>query len=172
MTLELFHTQEYREPQLKFPVLAVGNEQWLGDGYYFWQDYEFAKWWGETRKCKRSNTTHKYCIFNTTISYTDEEFIDTVFNEEDYKNFVLAVEKFAKQYVKVFRAKPNLEEFNDFIADKGLWSDIKVIRFQDVPENDGFVSVNGYYYKKRIQIRVSDPEKITTFALSKTFHCV
>jgi len=172
MTLELFHTQEYREPQLKFPVLAEGNEQWLGDGYYFWQDYEFAKWWGETKKCKRTNVSRRYSIFTATISFTEDEFIDTVFNEEDYYNFVSTIQKFASKYVSVFKHKHSLEEFNDFIADKGLWQDIKVIRFQDIPENDALMSVNGYYYKKRIQLRINAPEKITTFALLKTLYCV
>lgn len=172
MILKLFHTQEYRLPQLKFPVLAVGNEQWLGDGYYFWQDYEFAKWWGPEKKCKRTNTSRKYCIFRVAISFSEDEFIDTVFNEVDYRNFVNSIEKFANQYVKQFNSKPNLEQFNDFIADKNLWPDIKVIRFQDVPKNDELLLVSGYYYKKRIQIRVNEPDKITTFALLNTFCCV
>ena len=43
--LDAFHTREFRYPILKFPVLAEGFEQWLGVGYYFWQDFEYAKWW-------------------------------------------------------------------------------------------------------------------------------
>ena len=172
MTLELFHTQEYSDKQLNFPVLAEGNEQWLGDGYYFWQAYEFAKWWGESKKCKRSNIYRRYSIFKATLTFTEDQFIDTVFKEEDYNNFVNTIEKFALKFVKEFKCKPSLEEFNDFIADKGLWEEIKVIRFQDIPENDSLMSVNGYYYKKRIQFRVNDPKIITTFALLKTLYCV
>ena len=46
-SFEVFHTQEYRFPILTFPIQGTGNDMWLGDGYYFWQDYEFSKWWGE-----------------------------------------------------------------------------------------------------------------------------
>lgn len=43
MELEVYHTQEVRDVILKFPCLAEGNDHWLGDGFYFWQDIEFSK---------------------------------------------------------------------------------------------------------------------------------
>jgi len=43
--LNVFHTQEFRYPKLKMPEPGTGNEMWLGDGFYFWQDCEFAKIW-------------------------------------------------------------------------------------------------------------------------------
>lgn len=170
-TLEVYHTQEYRLPILKFPIIAEGNEQWLGDGYYFWQDYEFSKWWGGEKKCGFKNKTRQYTVFKAELTFSEDSFIDTVFNEEDYYHFVKKVELFAKQYMKQKLKKPTLEEFNDFISDFGLWSEIKVIRFQDVPKNDELMEVTGYYYKKRIQIRVNDPEIITNFAQHKNFIC-
>jgi len=48
LTIEVYHTQEYRPETLQFPILAEGNEQCLGDGYYFWQDYEFSRLWGDS----------------------------------------------------------------------------------------------------------------------------
>jgi hypothetical protein len=171
-SFEVFHTQEYRFPILTFPIQGTGNDMWLGDGYYFWQDYEFSKWWGEIMKCKACNKTRRYTIFKATITFTNEEFIDTVFNEEDYYNFVNTVEKFAKMYIKQFHKKPTLEEFNDFIDDYDVWEDISVIRFQDLPFNNDLIKVDGYYYKKRIQFRVNEPEKITNFAQLNTFVCV
>jgi hypothetical protein len=170
--LELFHTQEYRVPLLTFPVLARGLEQWLGDGFYFWEDYEVAKWWGNTKKCGRRNTSRQFSVFKVKVAFEGDSYIDTVFNEEDYRNFVLTIEDFAKRYSKKFKKKPTLEEFNDFIQDFGIWEDIKVIRFQDVPENDTLVEVTGFYYKKRIQFRVKDPEIIVNFAHLKDFGCV
>lgn len=159
--LNVFHTQELLYPILKFPVLATGNEMWLGDGFYFWQDLEFAKYWG---KDKKSNGIHKkYQIFIATLEFDEDDYIDTVFNEQDYYNFVSKVEKFADKYYDNFGEKPTLEEFNDFIMDYSLWVNIKVIRFQDLPTNNRCLKVKDYYYKKRIQFRVKESEIITNF---------
>lgn len=170
MTLEVYQTQEFRSINLDFPILATGNEQWLGDGYYFWQDYEFAKWWGETKKITKLNRS--YSVFKAYLAINEDNFIDTVFNQEDYYNFVKNVELFAEKYSTKFNKKPTLEEFNDFIIDFNLWTNIKVIRFQDVPENDQLMKVNRYYYKKRIQIRVNEPQIITKFEPYKILTCI
>jgi len=172
ISLNVYHTLETENGVSHFPKLAEGNEQWLGDGYYFWEDYEFAEWWGDRHKCKYWNRSRKYSIYKATITISEEEFIDTVFNKLNYYNFIEKVEKFAKAYTRHFKIKPTLEQFNDFIIDKGLWEDIKVVRFQDVPENQNLVLVKDYFYKKRIQIRVNDPTKITTFEHFKTLDCV
>jgi hypothetical protein len=168
----LYHTQEFRTPILKLPVEATGNEQWLGDGYYFWQDYEFAQWWGNTKKCKLKNKTKKYTVFKATIECDKDDFIDTVYDEEDYKNFVNAIERFAKKYTMQFNKKPNLIEFNDFIFDKRLWQNIKVIRFQDLPKDRSLIAVDGFYYKKRIQFRVIDTDNIIKFEVDDSFDCI
>lgn len=168
-TIEVFHTQEYRPETLRFPILAEGFEQWLGDGFYFWQDYDFARWWGDTKKCP--NPYKQYSIFKASLNFKEDDFIDTVFNEQDYYQFVSIIEDFAKKYQKRYRKKPTLEEFNDFVSDHEIWSNIKVIRFQDLPENNDLVEVKGFYYKKRIQIRVNEPELIVNFAHFKNFLC-
>jgi hypothetical protein len=172
LELEAYHTQEHRDVELKFPIMAEGNDQWLGDGYYFWQDYEFSSWWGQKKKCSFENKSRQFCIFMCILSFDENEFIDTVFNEEDYNNFVITIQKFAKKYRDRFHKKPTLEEFNDFISDFGIWNSIKIIRFQDVPERDEHIEVKGFYYKKRIQIRVNDPEIISKFVHFKTLYCV
>ena len=168
----LYHTQEFRTPLLKLPVEATGNKQWLGDGYYFWHDFDFAQWWGNDKKCKLKNISRKYSVYKASIVCQEDDFIDTVFNEKDYVNFVNAIDRFAKIYQIQFGAKPSLVEFNDFIFDKRLWSNIKVIRFQDIPKNDDLMAVNGFYYKKRIQYRVTDTENIINFVHDDYFDCV
>ncbi len=170
--LEVYHTQERRDTELEFPCLATGNEQWLGDGFYFWQDYEFANWWGQIKKCGSKNKSRQFCIFKCLLSFNEDQIIDTVFDEQDYYNFVTKIETFAKRLTHLTKAIPTLEEFNDFTADYGLWKDIKVIRFQDVPPKDEHVEVKGFYYKKRIQLRVNDPQIISKFTNFKTFLCV
>jgi len=53
-TITAFHSQTYQIPHLNFPGPARGFDQWLGDGYYFWQDEYFAKWWGENKKTTKT----------------------------------------------------------------------------------------------------------------------
>lgn len=159
---KVFHTQEHLFPILKMPIKGTGNDMWLGDGFYFWQDLEFAHIWGIDKKSSGANKM--YQIFVATLEFEEEDYIDTVFNEHDYYNFVSTVERFADEYYSTYKEKPTLEDFNDFIMDNNLWNNIKVIRFQDLPDNNRHLKVLNYYYKKRIQIRVNRPEIITNFA--------
>ena len=146
--IKTYHTQANNGNILNFPVLAEGLDQWLGDGFYFWQDYEFSEWWGDNKKCKSWNTSKKYDIYEVELEFDEDDFIDTVFNENDYYNFVKSIEKFAKKYQKKEKRKPTLEEFNLFIKKFNIWDNIKIIRFQDIPKNDYLVEVSGFYYKK------------------------
>lgn len=160
--LKVYHTVEDRKTTLHTPVLAEGNEQWLGDGFYFWQDKLFARKWGE-RICKRHEGRMGYQIYIAVLRIDTDNFLDTVFCEEDYVQFVEKVEHFARLYREKFGHTPTLEDFNDFIAEHEIWTDVKAIRFQDLPENDDLVRVKGFYYKKRIQIVVYDTDIISTF---------
>ncbi len=170
--IKVYHTQANEGRLLKFPSLSEGTKQWLGNGYYFWQDYEFSEWWGDDKKCKKWNISRKYDIYEVELKFSEEDFIDTVFNETDYYNFIKSIEKFAKAYQKREKKKPTLEEFNLFIKRFKIWDNIKVIRFQDIPKNNYFLEVNGFYYKKRIQIRVNKPNIISNFAHLITKDCV
>ena len=176
MTLRIkcFHTQKRKEPliKLKIPMPGEGYEQWLGDGYYFWEDKDFAVWWGRRKKCGPENKTRYWDIYEAELFIDEENFIDTVFNENDYRQFVKKIENFADRYSKKYRVRPTLTEFNDFIADYNVWPDIEAIRFQDVPENNEFVKVTGFYYKKRIQIRVNNPDLISNFVHLNHFICI
>lgn len=172
ITLEVYHTPHFANPPHKFPVLAQGYENWLGDGYYFWQDEEFSKWWGQNKKCGPENFSRRYIIYKTTLTFEEEDFIDTVFNQEDYYQFVKTIEKFAKAYQKNLNKIPDLREFNEFIEAYHIWDNIKVIRFQDIPQKNEHLEVRGFYYKKRIQLRVNDPTIITNFAIHKNLSCI
>jgi preprotein translocase subunit Sss1 len=167
--LEGYHTQGRRNNSLmNFPGLATGNEQWLGDGYYFWQDYEFAEWWGRIKKCGKHPS---YDVYKTVLNIDDDTFLDTVFNEKHYRFFVRKIEEFAKKYKLKTNRKPDLEEFNEFICDHNIWEDVLVIRFQDVPENNDLVEVRDFYYKKRIQLVIREAELITNFVHHKNYIC-
>lgn len=172
MQLKVFHTQARKKRLLLFPELSNEIKNWLGDGFYFWQDIEFAEWWGYSMKCKPWNRSRRFDIYSSVLEFDEDEFIDTVFDQVDYYNFVNIIEKFSKKYQKQFREKPNLNDFNLFIKKFRIWENISVIRFQDVPENDLLIEVNGYYYKKRIQIRVNKPELISNFEHFSTKECI
>ncbi|MHA4739046.1 hypothetical protein [Dyadobacter sp. MSC1_007] len=161
--ISVFQAQEYRDQHLSFPVLAEGYQQWFGDGYYFWEDIGFAHWWGEEKKISQKNRINRYCIYEAKLEFSPDEVIDTVFNEEDYSQFIKVVEKFAGKFNEAYGKRPSLFEFNEFISDNNIWTDICVIRFQDLPGTNRVLSVSGFPYKKRIQLRVNDPNRISSF---------
>jgi hypothetical protein len=172
MLLKVYHTTSSLDGIITFPDLTTESDNWLGDGFYFWQDPEFADWWGDTFKCKIWNTSRKFDVYEANLEFNESDFIDTVFNENDYYNFVSTVEKFAKKFQKIFRKKPTLDDFNLFLKRHNVWESVSIIRFQDVPANNQLVEVNGYYYKKRIQIRVNKAEIISSFAHLKRKDCL
>jgi hypothetical protein len=172
MRLKVFHTQANRNELLSFPEITTKSDNWLGDGFYFWQDLEFAEWWGDSKKCQSWNKSRKYDIYNSILDFSEDAFIDTVFNEIDYYNFIKTIEKFSKAFQRKIHKKPSLKEFILFIKKFGIWENINVIRFQDIPENNLLVEVKGFYYKKRIQIRVNRPEIISTFDHFSTKDCI
>jgi hypothetical protein len=171
MTLNVFHTQTHDLGILNFPLPADSTREWLGYGYYFWQDYQFTEWWGDKKKSYKSKTK-KYNIYKTKLDFNEEDFIDTVFNEEDYYQFVSIIEKFAKKFISLKHKKPTLEEFNLFIKSFQIWDNIKIIRFQDLTTDISLLEVKGYYYKKRIQIRVNNPTIIRSFVFECTKDCI
>ncbi len=177
--LKVYHTNECRGNVLQKPVFARGDYQWLGNAYYFWQDFEFAEAWGYYKICNKPNyqrgrRTH-FDIYEAEldIEFPSKFVIDTVFNETDYRNFLETVERFAIQYQLMIGKKPTLKDFNDFIRDKKLWKNVKAIRFQDLPTdtNKDFLNVKGFYYKKRIQIAVYDIKIMTKFTRIRSLEC-
>ncbi|HRH48924.1 MAG TPA: hypothetical protein PLP23_09230 [Panacibacter sp.] len=171
VTLKVFHTQHYFPVPYSFPKPANGYDMWLGNGFYFWQDFYFAKWWGMNKKCSPLYS-NRYTIYSAELIFEDDEFIDTVFNQEDYYNFCEIIERFAEKYVTKFGKKPTLTKFNQFLESFKIWDSIKIIRFQDLPENDEHIAVSGFFYRKRIQIRVKAPEIITTFKVYQQGLCM
>lgn len=84
-----YHSQEFRQgTQLTEPILCDLANAWLGFGYYFWTDIEFAQYWGEDFKMR--NTGH-YDIYLTYIDV--ENCINAVFNEEHYFFFDAVLKK-------------------------------------------------------------------------------
>jgi len=173
--IHVFHTNEHRGNILEKPVFASGNEQWLGEGWYFWQEYEFANAWGEIL-CSKKKDLDSYDIYSAMldIEFSQEsDTLDTVFNEEHYYFFKSLVEDFAKEYRIQTGKKPSLTHFSDFINSHGLWRKVVAIRFQDLPTNDkkSYLRVKGFFYNKRIQIVLRRIERLHSFDLLKTRKC-
>lgn len=170
-----YHTTEHRAQRLEFATFATGFQQWFGDGFYFWQDEEFALEWGRLKCRARSNEDNLFEIYvaGLALDFTEEDVLDTVFNQVHYEFLVNTIEKFAEAFRINTQRKPSLIEFNAFIAGKQIWRGIRAIRFQDLPSNNAYdyLKVRNFFYKKRIQIAIFDPEIILTFALLKTKTC-
>ena len=174
--LEGFHTQEFREnaPLLDEPILCKKNA-WLGIGYYFWIDEEFAHYWGED--FKKRNTGY-YDIYTALLDV--ENCIDTTFNEKGYYFFKEKIEA-AIQNIRTNSINITLQELNRYLK-KEFWTKLGVtgIIYDDLPVNplkkDRIYSEVEYtfnqkkqylYYKKRIQVVIFNLEDVYDFEIHK-----
>jgi len=138
-------------------VKAYGFKQWFGDGYYFWQDKDFAEFWGRTHVCKNGICSYNLYVVDLDVDFDSDNVLDTVFNENDYNFFVEVYDKFASNFFERKKKKPTIEEFNFFIGNKKIFGDnIIAIRFADNPNNSkvDYVKIMDLHYRKRIQIAV------------------
>lgn len=166
MTIVGFHTQEHRidEQPLDIPVYCHDRQAWLGFGYYFWQELEFAHYWGEDKKMN----TGSYDIYSADIDMT--HVLDACFDEESYNFFIEVIEK----AIKVLRIetidKKSLAKVHQFLKERHWQKNgIKGLRYSDIPKNSRsgrlYSLVPDLYYKKRIQIVVFDLDIIHNFAI-------
>lgn len=132
-------------------------DAWLGEGYYFWDDLEDAIIWGSNSKMR----TGHYEIYISEIN--TENILDTVFNEEHYRFWVTQIEKAGKAIFKRTQRKATIKLLNDYFKERGMWDEVDGIRYQDIPENDDYVYVTGFYYRKRIQLVAYKLNIITSF---------
>ena len=162
-----YHTQEFRpdsEPLLK-PIMCTTKNAWLGIGYYFWTEIEFAKFWGEDFK---KYETGYYDIYR---AYLDcEKCINAVFDEEGYFFLRDKIEE-TINYFKSKSVHVTLEQVNRFLADN-IWGRIGVegIIYDDKPTNPRkseriYSEIPELYYKKRIQIVLFNLKNIHNFVL-------
>jgi len=166
-----YHTQEARPVNLEKPILCDDNLAWLGEGYYFWVEEEFAKIWGEDKK---KQTTGSYNIYTALI--VPDYLLNTTFRESEYFFFKDCIEK-AIQNFKNIGEEINLKDIHQYMKDT-FWDDIGItgIVYDDLPINTQRTTKKGslhrvhsevkpLYYKKRIQIVVFDLGNIKDFKL-------
>ncbi len=165
-----YHTQEFRpdEEPLESPIKCLAKNAWLGLGYYFWKEVEYAHYWGEDYKKNYKKFPGYYSIYKAEIKI--DNFIDTVFNEEGYNFFKENIEKaFAK--LKESKKEITLEIVNRFLKDE-VYDKLNVdgIIYDDKPTNPRrkeriYSKIPNLYYKKRIQMVCFNLEIINNFAL-------
>jgi len=161
-----YHTQEYRSAVLKQPLKCVNKRAWLGFGYYFWLEEEYAHYWGQDSKINENSQSYDiYCA-----ELDIESCINTVFDEKDYVTFVEVIEE-AIQYFKSKHTLFSLEMVNDYLAEK-VWTNLEVngIIYDDKPTNPRnknriYSEIPDLYYKKRIQVVLFDLKNIRNFEL-------
>jgi len=165
-----YHTQEYRPVQLKEPILCNDEQAWLGEGYYFWAEEEFAKIWGEDKK---KRVTGSYSVYSAMI---DQGYLlNTTFKEDDYFFFKDCIEQ-AIQNIKNNGEDINIKDVHQYMKDV-FWDVIGItgIIYDDLPQNTKrykkgklhrvHSEIEPLYYKKRIQIVVFDLENIQNFKI-------
>lgn len=162
-----YHTQEFRSYQqpLTQPVMCVSSNAWLGIGYYFWTDIEFAHYWGQDSKKRR---TGFYDIYWAHIE--EDNLINACFSEEGYFLLKDSIDAVITHF-QMNNMEVTLEEVTRYLADN-YWTQMGVtgIIYDDLPQK---VNMHGrtysvippLYYKKRIQIVVFNVKNITKFGL-------
>lgn len=176
----MFHTQEKRDKLLESPIICVRNDAWLGEAFYYWLNLDDAKIWGINSK----RETGYYEVYQSEINCAN--ILDTVFNEKHYELWVKTIEKVAKSIVRNTYSKPTLKELNDYFKERGNWSEVDGIMFQDLPNKEYYSLVQPIIYKdkkknidrkvyfayrKRIQLAVYNTEVILNFAHFLTDEC-
>ncbi len=158
-----YHTQENRPNQIKGPIPCNRKDAWLGKGYYFWAEEEFAHYWGTDMKSKNNY----YDIYQSEIENTN--ILNASFDEDSYFFFKNAIEK-ARVFFLKNGEDPDLQKVHRFLRDK-FWLKLKIngIIFDDLPMNPNgknrvYSDILPMYYKKRIQIAIFNKNIISNFA--------
>lgn len=163
--LKGYHTQEWRQTAvLEEPKLCELKNAWLGIGYYFWTELEFAKYWGEDYK----KATGYYDIYTALLNV--DHCINAVFDEEGYFFLRSKIEETINHFIK--NNQPvTLERVNRFLAEN-IWPDLGVsgIIYDDKPVNPRksdrvYSEIPDLYYKKRIQVVLFNLRNIFNFDL-------
>ncbi len=162
-----YHTQEFRPGNIPLSkaIKCLTKNAWLGIGYYFWTELEFAQYWGEDFKM---HNTGFYDIYKAYLEC--ENCINSVFDEEGYFFLREKIEETINHFKKN-NVTPTLEQVNRFLADN-IWGEIGVegIIYDDKPTNPKksdriYSEIPDLYFKKRIQIVLFNLKNIHNFEL-------
>ena len=161
-----YHTQEYRSTILEHPLKCVNKKAWLGFGYYFWLEEEYAHYWGQDAKINENSESYDIYCADLNI----DNCINTVFDEKGYDLFIKKIEE-AILFFKSKREPFSLETVNRYLVEK-VWMKLGIagIIYDDKPTNPRnknriYSEIPDLYYKKRIQAVIFDLKNICNFEL-------
>ncbi|EIJ44122.1 hypothetical protein BegalDRAFT_3303 [Beggiatoa alba B18LD] len=161
--LVVFHTQEARDEKLSMPLKCRRSDAWLGEGFYFWLEEEFAHYWGSDSK------KPIYCIYKGYL--LDKNILDATFSSKGYFLFVQHIDKAIEHIKRTYGRSPSLAEVHAYLADK-IWHglNIKGIIYDDLPKNSRsgeriYSEIKPLYYKKRIQLVLFDLDILEKFEI-------
>lgn len=153
----MYHTQEKRNRRLSNPIECKRKDAWLGAGYYFWDEEGDAHSWGRSSKYK----TGAFEVYEADI--VGENFLNTVFNEEDYIFFKKQIDKASLAIVKMTNMRPTIKDICEYINSKARWSTkLDGVLFQDLPTGSN-LPIENFPYRKRIQAVVYNSSCIQNF---------
>ena len=163
-----YHTQEWRPRTLDSAIKCHSFEAWLGIGYYFWTEIEFAHHWGRMFKIEQ---TGAYDIYRAHLDIDD--CINAVFDERGYFFFRKQIEKAIAHLKGQGHYQVTLLQVHRFLADN-VWPNtsppISGVLFDDIPQNPKdksrvYSEITPLYYKKRIQVVLFNRQNMTNFEL-------
>ena len=160
-----YHTQECRTEPLANPICCRVKNAWLGIGYYFWTELEFAHYWGQDFK---KSKTGAYNVYKTLLDV--DNCINSVFSEEGYFYLRRKLEE-ALLYFENNGIAISLEQVHLFLNDN-IWKELGVtgIIYDDKPTNPKgksrvYSAIPDLYYKKRIQVVVFKLDHVLNFSV-------
>ena len=163
-----FHAQKSGNALLRHPKKCTYGDAWLGEGYYFWLEEEFAHYWGQDFKVDYRNSHSYYCIYTAYINKTS--ILDATFSENGYNLFRTSVEEAISDF-KSQGLSLSLEKVHKYLADK-IWPKLGItgIIYDDLPQNSqnrNYSESPPLFYKKRLQLVVFDLSNIEKFDVYK-----
>lgn len=163
MIKNCYHTQENRgSDKLSDPIACTRDDAWFGDAYYYWEELDDADYWGKVSK----KATARYDVYSSNLEC--EDFLDTVFNEKQYRVWLNAIEKLALKFKLELGQELSLKELNAYFKKKGLYKEIDGVIFQDISANKNHYLIKGMQYKKRIQLAIFNDRSIKSFVFLHT----
>lgn len=170
-----YHCQEFWVTgELEEPILCQTVDAWLGIGYYFWVDVQFAHFWGEDFKKK---STGYYDIYTALLD--TENCINATFDEKGYYFYKSCLEEAINSF-QTNNEEVTLDKVNRYLKDN-YWDKLGItgIIYDDLPTNPYRKPERKYseivipdksnreyfYYQKRIQIVIFELDNVNIFSI-------
>lgn len=143
----------YKESILKEGFRPSNKEDdWLGEGVYFWDNIENAKWW------KRKGDVIPRCIFVCRLNCELENYLDLDIEMDKLDTFS---KRYINEMAKRYGKKPNFKNHNQvkkFFCDTYCsQNNINILSFtfkHDIINKAGFVT--GFIGRRQICVRKID----------------